>query len=72
MSSKTINVDGMTCGHCVNAVTEELSKIPGVTAVNIELHAGEISPVTITTGNEISDADIAAAVEEAGYSIALS
>lgn len=72
MSSKTINVDGMTCGHCVNAVTEELSKIPGVTAVSIELRAGEISPVTITTGNEISDADIAAAVEEAGYSIALS
>lgn len=69
MSSKTINVDGMTCGHCVNAVTEELSKIPGVTAVNIELHAGEISPVTITIGNEISDVDIAAAVEEAGYSI---
>lgn len=69
MSSKTINVDGMTCGHCVNAVTEELSKIPGVTAVNIDLHAGEVSPVTITTGIEISDADIAAAVEEAGYSI---
>lgn len=69
MSEKTINVDGMTCDHCVNAVTEEISKIPGVTAVNIDLHAGEVSPVRITTGNEISDADIAAAVEEAGYSI---
>jgi copper chaperone CopZ len=66
--SKTINVDGMTCGHCVNAVTEELSKIPGVTAVNIDLHAGGVSPVTIITGIEISDADIVAAVEEAGYS----
>jgi copper chaperone CopZ len=72
MSEKNINVDGMTCGHCVNAVTEEISKIPGVTAVNIDLRAGEISPVTITAGNEISDADIAAAVEEAGYSIVLS
>jgi copper chaperone len=69
MSEKNINVDGMTCGHCVNAVTEEISKIPGVTAVNIDLRASEISPVTITAGNEISDADIAAAVEEAGYSI---
>ncbi len=69
MSSKKINVDGMTCGHCVNAVTEELSKITGVTAVNIDLREGEISPVTITAENEISDADIAAAVEEAGYSI---
>jgi copper chaperone len=59
----------MTCDHCVNAVTEEISKFPGVTAVNIDLHAGEISPVTITADNEITDANIAAAVEEAGYSI---
>jgi copper chaperone CopZ len=50
-------------------VTEEISKIPGVTEVNIDLHAGEISPVTISAGIEISDVDIAAAVEEAGYSI---
>jgi len=69
VSSKTINVDGMTCDHCVNAVTEEISKIPDVTEVNIDLHAGEISQVTITAGSEISDADIVAAVEEAGYSI---
>lgn len=69
MTSKIINVDGMTCDHCVKAVTEEISKIPGVTEVNIDLHAGEISPVTITAGDEISDADIATAVEEAGYSI---
>jgi copper chaperone len=69
VSSKTINVDGMTCDHCVSAVTEEISTIPNVTAVDIDLHAGEISQVTITAGNEISDADIVAAVEEAGYSI---
>lgn len=69
MSSKTINVDGMTCDHCVNAVTEEISKIPGVTEVKIDLHVGEISQVAINAGIGISDADIAAAVEEAGYSI---
>lgn len=69
MTSKIINVDGMTCDHCVKAVTEEISKIPSVIEVNIDLHAGEISPVTITAGDEISDADIATAVEEAGYSI---
>ena len=69
MSSKTINVDGMTCDHCVNAVTEEISKIPGVTEVKIDLHVGEISQVAINAGIEISYADIAAAVEEAGYSI---
>lgn len=69
MSSKTINVDGMTCDHCVNAVTEEISKIPGVTEVKIDLHVGEISQVAINAGIEISYADIAAAVEEAGYLI---
>ena len=69
MSSKNINVDGMTCDHCVNAVTEEISKIPGVTEVKIDLHVGEISQVAINAGIEISYADIAAAVEEAGYSI---
>jgi copper chaperone CopZ len=69
VSSKTINVDGMTCDHCVNAVTEEISKIPGVTEVKIDLHVGEISQVAINAGIEISYADIAAAVEEAGYLI---
>jgi copper chaperone CopZ len=69
MTNTTINVDGMTCGHCVNSVTEELSKINGVTSVNIDLHEGEASPVQITSDNEIGDADIAAAVEEAGYTI---
>ena len=59
----------MTCDHCVNAVTEEISKIPGVTEVKIDLHVGEISQVAINAGIEISYADIAAAVEEAGYSI---
>ena len=69
MTNTTINVDGMTCAHCVNAVTEELSKINGVTSVNIDLRAGEVSPVHITSDNEISDAEITPAVEEAGYTI---
>ena len=69
MTNTTINVDGMTCAHCVNAVTEELSKINGVTGVNIDLHEGEVSPVHITSDNKISDAEITPAVEEAGYTI---
>ena len=60
----------MTCGHCVNAVTEELSKISGVTAVNIELNTEAPTPVKIVADIDISDADITAAVEEAGYTIA--
>ena len=35
----TVNVSGMTCGHCVSSVTEELSEIPGVTSVDVDLHA---------------------------------
>lgn len=70
MTNKTVHVDGMTCDHCVRAVTEELSKISGVTSVLVDLHADAISPVTIASDEEISDADIAEAVEEAGYTIA--
>lgn len=70
MSEKNINVEGMTCDHCVNAVTEELNKISGVTAVNIELNTDAPTPVNVVAGIDISDADITAAIEEAGYSIA--
>ena len=69
MPNKTINVDGMTCDHCVHAVTEEQSHIAGVTSVNIDLHPGEVSPVAIDSDIDLSDSDIAAAVEEAGYTI---
>ena len=71
MSEINIKVAGMTCGHCVNAVTEELSKISGVTGVNIELNADAPTPVNIVADIEISDADITAAIEEAGYTIAV-
>lgn len=70
MPEKNINVEGMTCGHCVNAVTEELSKISGVTSVHIELNTDAPTPVNIVADTDISDADITAAVEEAGYTIA--
>ena len=70
MTTKTINVLGMTCGHCVNAVTEEVGKIPGVTQVEISLNTDGPSPVTITSDSDVSDADIAAAIDEAGYEIA--
>jgi copper chaperone CopZ len=70
MSTKSINVSGMTCDHCVNAVTEELNKISGVTGVNVALNTDGPTPVNIVADNDISDSDIAAAVEEAGYTIA--
>ncbi len=70
MSTTTIDVTGMTCEHCVKAVTSELSAIPGVTAVDVELHAGGITPVTITSESALDADKVAAAVDEAGYELA--
>ena len=65
----TITVTGMTCGHCVHAVTEELSALTGVTDVAVDLHAGADSPVTITSTTSLDPAAVQAAVEEAGYAV---
>lgn len=71
MSTTTeIAVQGMTCGHCVRSVDEELRALPGVTEVRVELVAGGTSPVTITSEAPLTDADIHAAVQEAGYAVA--
>jgi copper chaperone CopZ len=62
-----VSVSGMTCGHCVSAVSEELEALAGVEAVDVELNAGGISTVTITSSNELSPSEIGEAVAEAGY-----
>lgn len=59
----------MTCDHCVHAVTEEISAIGGVNAVSIDLHAGGVSPVTVTSDGPLSEADVRSAVDEAGYEL---
>ena len=69
MSTSTYLVSGMTCGHCVSAVTEELSGIPGVTEVAVDLVADGESTVTVTADAEPSREAVAAAVDEAGYSL---
>jgi copper chaperone CopZ len=70
MSTQTVAVQGMTCGHCVKAVTEEVSAIPGVTDVAVDLVNGGTSTVTITAAEPVSDEAVAAAIDEAGYTIA--
>ncbi len=60
----------MTCEHCVRAVTSELSELDGVRSVQVELVAGGTSTVTVTSEAILPDADVAAAVEEAGYELA--
>jgi copper chaperone CopZ len=62
-----VSVSGMTCGHCVSAVSEELESLAGVEEVTVELNAGGISTVTITSSTELSPSEIGEAVAEAGY-----
>jgi copper ion binding protein len=67
MSTASYTVVGMTCGHCVSAVTEEVSQLPGVTAVDVDLATGGL---TVSSEAPVDEADVRAAVEEAGYEVA--
>jgi copper chaperone len=67
MSESTYTVTGMTCGHCVASVTEEISEIDGVTDVAVDLPTGA---VTVTSSTPLDGDDVRAAVEEAGYQLA--
>ena len=67
MSTSTYTVVGMTCGHCVTAVTEEVSQLPGVTAVDVDLAGGGL---TVTSDVPVDDSAVRTAVEEAGYEVA--
>lgn len=69
MSTQVFQVNGMTCGHCVAAVTSELSALPGVSEVAVDLHAGEVSTVTVTSASELAEIDVRAAIDEAGYDL---
>ena len=62
----TYTVNGMTCGHCVLSVREEVGEVDGVTAVDVDLPSGRM----VVSGREIDDAAVRAAVEEAGYEVA--
>jgi len=66
-TTTTISVSGMTCGHCVSAVSEELEALEGVEEVSVDLNAGGVSTVTITSSKELPPSDIGEAVAEAGY-----
>ncbi len=63
----TYKVDGMTCGHCVNAVTSEIGNLGGVSEVQVDLAAGL---VTVHSGGPLGIDAIRAAVDEAGYALA--
>lgn len=67
MTTQTITVTGMTCGHCVVSVREEVGSIPGVTTVDVDLATGL---VTIGSDRQVNDEAIREAVAEAGYAVA--
>lgn len=66
MTTSTYLVDGMTCAHCIAAVTREVSALRGVSGVFIELGTGA---VTVASAAPLADAAVQAAVEEAGYAM---
>jgi copper chaperone len=67
--STELGVQGMTCSHCVSSVTEELSQLAGVTAVNVDLVAGGISRVIVDSDTVLDGQQIEAAIDEAGYEL---
>lgn len=66
-ATASYTVTGMTCGHCVQAVTDELTALDGVRQVDVELSSGA---VTVVSDNPLSEEAVAAAVDEAGYALA--
>jgi copper chaperone len=63
MLTITYSVEGMTCNHCVQAVTKEVTAVSGVTDVAVDLAAKTV----VVTGDALDDADLRAAIEEAGF-----
>jgi len=67
ITTETYMVEGMTCEHCVRAVTSEILLLPGVQQVNVDLESGA---VTVTSDNPLDRSSVAEAVDEAGYALA--
>lgn len=63
--SRTYTVSGMTCGHCVLSVKEEISELAGVESVDVDLASGRVE----VSGSDLADDQIRSAVSEAGYEV---
>ena len=69
-STATYGVLGMTCGHCVQAVSTELHALPGVRDVGVELVVGGTSTVRVVSDAPLAESAVRDAVDEAGYELA--
>ena len=65
-ANKTLQLEGMTCGHCVSSVTKELEKVAGVTEVAVDLAS---QSAKLNAADSVTDAQLAAAIDEAGYKL---
>lgn len=66
MSSQIFPITGLTCGHCVGAITSELSAVAGVNDVKIDLVTGGTSILSVSADKSLTDAEVVAALDEAG------
>ena len=65
MTTRTYSVPQVSCGHCVNAITSEVTKLSDVTDVTVD-----IATKTVTVVGDAAETDIVAAIDEAGYTVA--
>ncbi|WP_078107879.1 heavy-metal-associated domain-containing protein [Arthrobacter sp. SRS-W-1-2016] len=65
----TVNISGMTCGHCVASVIEEITAIDGINGVDVQLNKGGISRAVVTSSENLDPAEVSEAVAQAGYTV---
>jgi copper chaperone CopZ len=65
MPTQTYSVPGVSCGHCVTAITGEVTQVPGIADVTVDLGSKTVT----VTGDPLDDAAIRAAIDEAGYEV---
>ncbi len=65
MSTRTFTVEGMSCDHCVHAITGEVTQVEGVSAVDVDLTAKTVT----VSGEQFGDDAVRAAIDEAGYTV---
>ncbi|GAB3270216.1 hypothetical protein GCM10027562_38410 [Arthrobacter pigmenti] len=70
--SVRLQVQGMTCGHCVSSVTEELEEVDGVTNVSVDLVPSGTSTVTVDADSSLDSTLLSAAIADAGYEVVAS
>jgi copper chaperone CopZ len=69
VSQQSYLVSGMTCDHCIAAVRDEISHLPGVTDVQVDLVPGAVSTVIVAADEPLAESSVREAVDEAGFEV---